>query len=281
MLKFRLIKKKNIFDYIKLLSITFPQTKKFNYLYLEWLYFKNPTGTVVGFDAFDEDVLIGHYSLIPSEVLIKGVKTRSLLSLNTAVHPNFRNKGLFTKLANLSIKQAHKVGYEIIYGIANKNSLKGFKKIGFEFFGELDVIISLTGLRINCDYNDLEFIPVWDESFLEWRTSNPNRKIFTVYNQSEFFHYTKIFKYLLNLVTPKISGKKDFQLKHRNYEHNSMFKLHIGRVSKNIVSKNLFKFNLPLIFRKAPLNFIYLDLTGKNFINKNKIFFTFLDFDAY
>jgi hypothetical protein len=61
----------------------------------------------------------------------------------------------------------------------------------------------------------------------------------------------------------------------------SIFKAHIRLIPEDIKCNDIMSFNVPLILIKAPLNFIYLNLNGINNINKNNIFFTFLDFDAY
>lgn len=35
-------------------------SKDFTYDYLNWLYFKNPNGNVLGFNAFIEEKIVGH-----------------------------------------------------------------------------------------------------------------------------------------------------------------------------------------------------------------------------
>ena len=46
------IKKEHMIEQIKLFSICFPRNKKFDFDYLNWLYYKNPAGNVLGFNAF-------------------------------------------------------------------------------------------------------------------------------------------------------------------------------------------------------------------------------------
>ena len=73
-------------DYSALLSKSF-QNFNPSISYLNWLYFENPRGRVCGFDAYDGETLVAHYACIP--IKIEGFRLNSLLSLNTATHPQF------------------------------------------------------------------------------------------------------------------------------------------------------------------------------------------------
>ena len=76
--------------YVSLFKTCFPTAKHLDKEYLTWLYADNPTGRVVGFDAFDEGRLAAHYSCIPADLTLNGKIVRGLLSLNTATHPDLR-----------------------------------------------------------------------------------------------------------------------------------------------------------------------------------------------
>ena len=81
-MEFREIQHGNITRHEALFSLCFPQSN-LNRPYLEWLYFSNPLGNVVGFDAMDGEVLAAHYACIPTRI----GNSLGLLSLNTATHP--------------------------------------------------------------------------------------------------------------------------------------------------------------------------------------------------
>ena len=72
--------------------------------YLNWLYFQNPLGPVVGFDAIHEGEVVAHYACIPTKV----DNYVGLLSLNNATHPSFRSQGLHPKLAQMTYELASK-----------------------------------------------------------------------------------------------------------------------------------------------------------------------------
>ena len=89
----------SIQKYIELFAACFPGASHYKAEYLRWLYRANPAGAVVGFDAWDGEILAAHYACVPARMLIGGRACRALLSLNTATHPSYQGKGLFTKLA--------------------------------------------------------------------------------------------------------------------------------------------------------------------------------------
>ena len=92
----------SLIKYCKVLSETFPESNKFNFNYLKWLYRGNPSGVALGFDAFIGEDLVAHYACIPKLMKVNGEPVKTLLSLNTATIKQYQGKGLFTKLAALT-----------------------------------------------------------------------------------------------------------------------------------------------------------------------------------
>ena len=62
---------------------------------------------------------------------------------------------------------------------------------------------------------------------------------------------------------------------------NQFFKpsVYVGIV--NDFKKTTFMFNLPEFLKPSPLNFLYKFLKSDDVLDEKKIFFTFLDFDAF
>ena len=92
-MEFKEIDRGNIARHEALFSLCFPLSN-LNRRYLEWLYFSNPLGKVVGFDAMDGEILAAHYACIPTRVDGK----IGLLALNTATHPLYRSRGIYKKI---------------------------------------------------------------------------------------------------------------------------------------------------------------------------------------
>ncbi|KTD58728.1 hypothetical protein Lsai_1335 [Legionella sainthelensi] len=134
-----------------LMNICFPKAKIFNIQYMRWLYIDNPEGSVIGFNVWDRDQLVAHYACIPAQIQINSTPVKAMLSLNTATHPNYQGKGLFTKLANMTYETAYKEGFTAVFGVSNENSSYGFQKLGFQFLRPLEARLGLGSLHINHD----------------------------------------------------------------------------------------------------------------------------------
>ena len=104
-----------------------------NQNYLEWLYFKNPLGKVIGFDAIEKGVVISHFACIPTK--IDGIT--GLLALNNATHPMFRSRGLHEILARNTFRTLNGK-FKFILAVVNYNSFYNYtKKLDFTEIGRL------------------------------------------------------------------------------------------------------------------------------------------------
>lgn len=133
--------------------------------YIRWLYFENPLGTVVGFDAIEEGKLASHYACIPTS--IDGLI--GLLSVNTATHPRHRSKGLYKKLASMTY-ETWSMDYHFVVGVANENSANTFvNQLGFKELGKLN-------LRFGNLARPFAGSKKWTHDELEWRIKSPRQK---------------------------------------------------------------------------------------------------------
>lgn len=164
----------------KLLSDVFPNTDRYTAEYLNWQYFDNPDGDIVGFNAVDSSgALAAHYVVQPLMANLFGKATRGVLSLNTATHPNHQGKGLFIKLAQQTYALAAEQGYEFVVGVANANSTPGFiRKLAFQLVAPLEARIGIGRPTVR-SYRSLEFERTWTPRSREWRMTRPNSGYWT------------------------------------------------------------------------------------------------------
>ena len=159
------IHRNSISHHETLLNLCFPHSK-LSRRYLEWLYFSNPLGDVVGFDAMDGDVLAAHYACIPTRI----GDSIGLLSLNTATHPDYRSKGLYQELAKMTYERwSNEFNY--VVGVANAQSATAFvKRLGFTEIG-----------RLNLRFGDLRRptsgARSWSQVELDWRINSPRQQL--------------------------------------------------------------------------------------------------------
>ena len=279
-----------IMSVVELLNLVFSKSGNFTYEYLDWLYKKNPEGQAITYNAISEGKIVGHYAVIPVEYMLFGRAIKGCLSLNTAVNPEYKKKGLFTDLAKKTYNKAYKLGYEFIFAIANSNSIHGFtSKLKFQLVGDLDVYLKYKfNFSIKKDFatNDLNeeliFHNIWSEKKLKWRILRPNSNYkYSIKNSYKIFCNTNIptldisiydsaeSESFLNLI------KTDCIKKNRNL---NPFYIWIGLNG----SKRNNLYYLPTYMRPAPLHMIFRDLTDqRRVLDINKVKLSIFDFDAF
>lgn len=140
---------------------------------IAWRYRDNPAGQVVGADAWDGERLAAHYVTCPVEALIDGTPVKGLLSLNTATHPDYQGRGLFTTLAERAYAQGSDAGYAFVIGVANANSTPGFlRKLAFQHVDRLQAGV-LARLPRRFSQAPVQYQGVWRDELLSWRLANP------------------------------------------------------------------------------------------------------------
>ena len=159
-----------------LLQAAFPKSTHHTAAYLKWLYCDNPEGTVVGYNAWEGDTLIGHYAAIPVDLRLDGQPARGLLALHTAMHPDYRSAGVIYSLARKSCTLAASQGFACIYAVANAASTPIFMKaLGFQFVAQLTAALGVSRLRPNWEraLAGNRFRRHWTAASATWRAGNP------------------------------------------------------------------------------------------------------------
>jgi len=126
---------------LSLMKIVFGKNEYSTEEYFDWIYEKNPQGNPIILFARDnkDDSIIGIETIIPMNLLVDKKSIKSALSCNSAVHPDFRNKGIFGMLVNEIQKLAKEEKFYCIYGVPNRNSHHAFVKRGFSEIGKLKI----------------------------------------------------------------------------------------------------------------------------------------------
>lgn len=267
-------------DYVRLFADCFPGVDKFNRDYIDWLYRCNPDGKVVGFDARDGDRLAAHYVCIPARAKVGNEEVPVLLSLNTATHPDYQGKGLFTKLAELTYTAGAEQGYDSVYGVANANSTPGFtRKLGFQLVGPLQASVGVgpLGFDFSHDASSLQFKRIWSEQALAWRCASPVNPVGARASQGHTSLLAQVpgspimAAALIDTAAPEVRKARTL----------SPLRLFLGQVPPDWQRRSLYV-EIPKRLRPSPLNLIYRSLTGRvKAIDPHAVFLGFIDFDAY
>lgn len=271
--------------YAALFAACFPKSGRFTVDYLHWLYSGNPNGRAVGFDAWDGDVLAAHYVGIPLQVRLERSDVKVLLSLNTATHPSYQGKGLFTKLAERTYEAATQLGFTSVIGVANANSTPGFtRKLGFQLVQPLAARIGMGPLGISgLRQEGARLATSWSAEALAWRCGNPNNPVYVRGDDSVVQVYARgvgnlvqayaeVPRHRLDPSAVKAAGGR---------ERLSPFRLYLGLEPGNSRAGGAYV-DIPRRLRPSPLNFIYRPLaTSVQTLDRDDVSFSFIDFDAY
>ncbi len=136
--------------------------------YLKWLYFDNPLGKVVGYDAYDQDLIVAHYACIPTRV--DSFEGLSLLALNTATHPRYQGRGLLKELANRTYDLAGS-NFAGVFGVANAKAVNALvNHLNFVQLGNLE-------LRFGKLNREKKGSRTYSEGEIEWRSRCPKSNL--------------------------------------------------------------------------------------------------------
>ncbi len=269
--------------YSSLCRLCFPKTSKFSLSYFQWLYRDNPAGHAVGFDAYDKEKLVAHYVCVPSPMILHSRKAKSILSLNTATHPDYQGKGLFTKLATMTYDYAATLQFDFIYGVSNANSTSGFvRKLGFQLVAPIEARIGIGRLPIadkETTFHNSVFHKFWDPPGIAWRLGNPANRVYI----SGFDDGIVGFYSATNVPFLSTFAECCLDFPVEDTAKTSMItpKLFIGLLPGERCKYKIYK-SIPQCLKPSPLNLIYRNLQHcDSIIEADNVLFSFLDFDAY
>ena len=251
----------------------------FNINYLDWLYNKNPDGKYIGIDCFDDENLIGQVGGIPFEFVWNKKRLKILISVNVCVDIKYRGTSLFNKMAKKFEIYAKEINFDGIIAIGNKSATPAWiKSIGLINYGQLDAFLGLDNIidtNFNLDKDLYQFYSIWNNQKINWRINNPKNKTFTINNKIKSI-YAKTKYPFIKAYAPLIFYEGEIQL--NSYENKNYLFIFLGKI---ITLKNKKIIKLPKILKPSPLNFLYKFFNIKNNLQKDEVFFTFLDFDAF
>jgi len=86
----------------------------------------------VGFVAYDvAGKPVAFYGVIPCFIQFGDQIVLAAQSADTMTHSDYRNKGLFLKLARMTFDLCREVGIKVVFGFPNQNSHRGLEKLGW------------------------------------------------------------------------------------------------------------------------------------------------------
>ncbi|HYA93524.1 MAG TPA: GNAT family N-acetyltransferase [Thermodesulfobacteriota bacterium] len=125
-----------------------------------WEFMEGPDGKALIYVVEEEDKVIGHFADLPRRFSLHGKEVRGTLSVDLMVHPDYRRRGIFEAMGRYAIQRVrNENGLFMMSFPIRRETVQGFKKIGWEEVVELPVLvypIKLSGV-VN---RYLHFLPV-------------------------------------------------------------------------------------------------------------------------
>ncbi|MEA2754284.1 MAG: hypothetical protein QOJ54_573 [Aliidongia sp.] len=92
-----------------------------------WKLFSTDFGRCPSIVAMQGDRCVGLYTVLPTPLILDGVRVSGAQSVDTMTHPDFRGRGMFLSLARSCYEEAAS-DIALMYGLPNQNSYPGFIK---------------------------------------------------------------------------------------------------------------------------------------------------------
>lgn len=112
-----------------------PKSEKF----WRWKHVDNPFGPSAVLLAFDRELLVGVRAFMRWQWRVDGQLVSAVRAVDTATHPKYQGRGIFTRLTRNIIEQCEGEGVGFIFNTPNEKSKPGYLKMGWKSLGKLRV----------------------------------------------------------------------------------------------------------------------------------------------
>lgn len=145
--------------------------------FFDWQYMNNPEGEAIVITAKDDDkqnTIVGVESILPMNILVDQKIVKASLSCNSYVDPDYRSKGIFSKLISMVLEQSMKKNILCIYGVANDNSFNSFVKKGSHEISNMPILFRPLRLSNYFSFPLSIILHIFDNIWKAKKSVNPN-----------------------------------------------------------------------------------------------------------
>ncbi|WP_101477068.1 GNAT family N-acetyltransferase [Candidatus Nitrosotalea bavarica] len=145
--------------------------------FFDWQYLNNPEGEAIVITAKDDDkqnTIVGVESILPMNILVNQTIVKASLSCNSYVDPDYRNKGIFSKLISMVLEQSMKKNISCIYGVANDNSFNSFVRQGSYEISNMPILFRPLRLSHYFSFPISAVLRIFDNIWKAKKSVNPN-----------------------------------------------------------------------------------------------------------
>ena len=107
-----------------------------------WKHIRNPFGRSIVLIASAGSRVVGVRAFMRWNLLTPDGETlRCVRAVDTATHPDFHRRGIFSRLTNEAVDRASEDGVDLIFNTPNPRSGSGYLKMGWSEVGEIGVMV--------------------------------------------------------------------------------------------------------------------------------------------
>ena len=107
-----------------------------------WKHLDNPFGRSIILVAEAEGIIAGLRAFMRWELNTPSGETlRCVRAVDTATHPDFQRRGIFSRLTEAAIEAAREDGVDLVFNTPNEKSGAGYLKMGWQEVGPIGVMV--------------------------------------------------------------------------------------------------------------------------------------------
>ncbi|MEO8692725.1 MAG: GNAT family N-acetyltransferase [Acidimicrobiales bacterium] len=111
--------------------------------FFDWKHRQSPFGASPAWVAVDGERIVGFRTFLRWEFDQDGQVRRAVRAVDTATHPDYQGKGIFSALTRAGLDAMHEDGVDYVFNTPNENSRPGYLKMGWQSVGRLPVAVRM------------------------------------------------------------------------------------------------------------------------------------------
>lgn len=108
-----------------------------------WKHRQSPFGASPAWVAVDGDRIVGFRTFMRWEFEHDGRLRRAVRAVDTATHPDYQGRGIFSTLTRAGLDAMRDDGVDYVFNTPNDNSRPGYLKMGWQVVGRLPVSVRM------------------------------------------------------------------------------------------------------------------------------------------
>jgi GNAT superfamily N-acetyltransferase len=108
-------------------------------MFFRWKHQENPFGRSPAWVAVDGDRIAGYRTFLRWRFLSGGERVSAVRAVDTATHPEYQGRGIFSKLTLRALEEMREEGVAFVFNTPNDQSRPGYLKMGWRLVRTLPV----------------------------------------------------------------------------------------------------------------------------------------------